>query len=119
MTEAFTCIICPNGCELYVEPGDGGYSVAGAGCPRGRVYAIREMTDPRRTFSTSVQVRGGAVPLCSVRLTKPIPKADVMEAVRLIHALRPEAPIEAGTVLISGILGCDSDVIATCDVAAE
>ena len=118
MTERYTCIVCPRGCELVVESAPGGTEVTGAGCPRGRAYAIQEMTDPRRTVSTSVRVQGGTLPLCSVRLTRPIPRGRIMEAVRLIHALRPQAPIAAGTVLITGILGTDSNVIATSDVPA-
>ena len=118
MTDTLTCIVCPNGCELTVGSADDGVTVTGAACPKGRAYAVREMTDPRRTFSTSVRVLGGAVPLCSVRLTKPIPKAGIMEAVRLIHAVKLKAPVMAGTVLIRGLLGTDSDVITTSDVPA-
>ena len=118
MTKILTCIVCPAGCEIGVSDRDGALTVTGEGCSRGKAYALSEMTDPRRTFATSVRVLGGEEPLCSVRLTRPIPRADVMEAAKLIHALRLTAPVEAGTVLIHHILGTDSDVIATRDVAA-
>ena len=118
MTKILTCIVCPVGCEISVSDRGSSLTVTGEGCSRGKAYAISEITDPRRTFATSVRVLGGEEPLCSVRLTKPIPMAAVTDAVELIHALRVTAPIAAGTVLISRILGTDSDVIATRDVAA-
>lgn len=118
MVKHFTCIVCPNGCDVAVEARGDEYVISGEGCPRGRKYVLQEMTDPRRTISTSIRVLGGEQPLCSVRLTRPIPKARIMEAVAAIHALRLSAPVAAGEVLISNILGTDSDVIATRDVAA-
>ena len=39
--------------------------VTGAGCPRGEAYFIQEITDPRRTLTSSVLVKGGELPLCS------------------------------------------------------
>ena len=118
MTKDFTCIVCPNGCEIRVESEGEGYRVTGEGCPRGKTYVLQEMTDPRRTIATSVRVAGGEQPLCSVRLTRPIPKARILDAVREIHALTVTAPVQMGAVLLSGILGTDSDVIATRSVAA-
>ena len=119
MVKHFTCIVCPNGCDVTAEQRDGEYVISGEGCRRGRDYVLQEMTDPRRTLSTSVRVRGGEQPLCSVRLTRPIPKARMMEAVKAIHAMQPQAPIQAGAVLITDLLGTGSDVIATRDVAAR
>ncbi len=118
MTRNFTCIVCPNGCEIRVESDGEGYRISGEGCPRGKTYVLQEMTDPRRTIATSVRVCGGVQPLCSVRLTQPIPKDRIMDAVREIHALKITAPVAMGTVLIPHILGTDSDVIATRDVPA-
>ena len=118
MAKHYTCIVCPNGCDIIVEEAGGEYRISGEGCKRGRDYVLQEMTDPRRTIATSVRVIGGAMPLCSVRLTRPIPKARIMEAVQAIHALRPRAPLARGEVLIENLLGMGSDVIATRDVAA-
>ena len=119
MTKQFTCIVCPNGCDITVEDNGGALVIAGEGCPRGRTYVTQEMTDPQRTIATSIRVIGGESDLCSVRLTKPIPKAKIMEAVQAIHSLTPKAPVAIGDVLLPGILGTDSDVIATRNVAAR
>ena len=111
----YTCIVCPNGCELRAEklPGQEGYAVEGNRCPRGRDYILQEITDPRRTISTSMRVLGGERELASVRLTAPIPLRCLSEAVELIHKKELRAPVEAGEVVLPKILGYDSDVIVT------
>ena len=46
----FVCIRCPLGCALTAEEKNGEIVVTGNSCPRGREYAVSEMTDPVRTF---------------------------------------------------------------------
>lgn len=128
MRKTITCIICPNGCLLSADvsersaesPLDGaGYPrsingpVTGAGCPRGEAYFIQEITDPRRTLASSVLVTDGELPLCSVRLTEPIPIVRIPDVMKEIRKMKVEAPLESGTVLIRDVLGLGSDVIAT------
>lgn len=119
MLREFTCIICPNGCEITAElekREDGTCricSIEGAACPRGNAYVEQELTDPRRNIATSILVEGGELPLASVRLTAPIPKDRIFDAMKEIRSCRVTAPVEAGTVVIKGILGYDSDVIVT------
>lgn len=87
--------------------------VTGAGCPRGESYFIQEITDPRRTLASSVLVTGGELPLCSVRLTEPVPIARIPDVMKEIRKMKVEAPLESGTVLIRDVLGLGSNVIAT------
>ena len=83
MLREMTCIVCPNGCDLEIQVEDGKVlSVKGALCRRGEAYAEQEITDPRRNIATSVLVDGGELPLASVRLTAPIPKARGVLALR-------------------------------------
>lgn len=51
--------------------------------------------------------------MVSVRLTNPIPKDQIFAAMEVIRGLVLTAPVEAGTVVVKGILGYDSDVIVT------
>ena len=141
MRKTITCIICPNGCLLSADvsvpgtdasvtgtefqrstdsPGTGAEfrrsingPVTGAGCPRGEAYFIQEITDPRRTLTSSVLVKGGELPLCSVRLTEPVPIARIPDVMKEIRKMKVEAPLESGTVLIRDVLGLGSDVITT------
>lgn len=101
MTREFTCIICPNGCEITAETeGEEGKqrltSCRGALCPRGNAYVEQELRDPRRNLATSVLVKGGALPLASVRLTSPIPKDRLPDAMKEIKACVLTAPVQPG-----------------------
>ncbi|MCC8060635.1 MAG: DUF1667 domain-containing protein [Clostridiales bacterium] len=125
MLKELTCIICPNGCTLRVEAertSDGGLrvlSVEGATCPKGTAYAHKELTAPERTIATSVPVRDGELPLASVRLTKPIPRERISDAMAEIKKCIVDAPVSAGTVIIHEILGYDADVVITKNVGRE
>ena len=114
MLREFTCIICPNGCEITAGVEDNQIvSIEGALCPKWEAYVNQELTDPRRNIATSVLVKGGELPLASVRLTNPIPKARIFDAIAEIRGVAVDAPVEAGAVVIKGSLGLDSDVIVT------
>ncbi|MDD3251291.1 MAG: DUF1667 domain-containing protein [Lachnospiraceae bacterium] len=120
MLREFTCIICPNGCEIEAEIEDGKVrSLTGAACPKGEAYVRQELTDPQRNIATSVLVEGGELPLASVRLTNPIPKKEILNAMAEIRKASVKAPVVAGTVVIQNILGYESDVIVTKGVAVK
>ncbi|MCR4818392.1 MAG: DUF1667 domain-containing protein [Fretibacterium sp.] len=125
MQRKFTCIICPNGCEItadYETAADGSaviHSIEGQTCPKGGEYVKQELTDPRRTIASSVLVRGGELPLASVRLTAPIPKARISDAMQEIKKLTVDAPVETGTVLIGNLLGLGTDLVVTKSVGVR
>ena len=120
MLREMTCIVCPNGCDLEIQVEDGKVlSVKGALCRRGEAYAEQEITDPRRNIATSVLVDGGELPLASVRLTAPIPKARIFDAMGEIRKVKLTAPVEAGTKVIGNLLGLGVDVIVTKDVGVR
>ena len=114
MKRTFTCIVCPNGCEVEAEyEGTNVLSVTGNLCPKGKTYVTQELSDPRRTIATSVRVLGGTLPLASVRLTHAIPKDRIFDVMREINSQSLSAPVKIGDVVIKNILGLDSDVIVT------
>ena len=117
MTKVYTCILCPNGCEITVEhEGKEFTSCTGNLCKNGEKYVRQELSDPRRTIASSVLVDGGELPLVSVRLTAPVPRDRIFDVMEVIHSLCVEAPVAAGTVLAADILGLGSDLIATRNV---
>lgn len=117
MKRTFTCIVCPNGCEVEAEySGTQVLSISGNLCPKGAAYVTQELVDPRRTIATSVRVEGGELPLTSVRLTGAIPKDRIFDAMREINEKTLTAPVHIGDVVIKGLLGYDSDVIVTKNV---
>jgi CxxC motif-containing protein len=117
MLRTYTCIICPNGCDIEVKIEEGKIlSIEGASCERGEDYVRQEQTNPKRTISSSVLVEGGELPLVSVRLTEPVPKGKIFEVMEEIKKLKVKAPVHSEEVLIKDILGLGSDVIATKEI---
>jgi CxxC motif-containing protein len=120
-TRAFVCVGCPIGCPLVLtHEGREVLEIQGNTCDRGAKYARQEFTDPRRALSTTVAIAGARWPRLPVKVTKPIPKERVREAARLIHALRVEAPVERGRVLLLDLLGePGADVVACRSIPVE
>ncbi len=119
--QEYTCIICPNGCDITAQLNPDGtlQSCTGQLCPRGVEYVTQERTDPRRNIATSVRVVGGAAPITSVRLSDVIPKAEIFNVMAQINAQSIEAPVHIGDVVIANVLGLGVDVIVTKPVAAQ
>ena len=118
MLREFTCIMCPMGCSLEARIEDGAVvGVTGNTCSRGEEYAVREVTKPMRNIATSVLVEEGELPLASVRLSAPIPKADIFRAMEEIRRVSLTAPVSIGQVVIKDLLGTGADVIVTKNVA--
>lgn len=117
MVRQMTCIMCPMGCDLTVKSGEdaGGeqFLVSGNTCPKGKEYAMQEMTNPQRNIATSVLVKGGELPLASVRLNHTIPKDRIFDVMAEIRRQSLDAPVRAGQVVIADVLGLGADVIVT------
>ena len=105
-----TCIVCPRGCRLKV---DDNMEVTGNACPRGKVYAINELTHPTRTITSSIRVTNRPYTLVSVKTDKPIPKGKMFEVMQEIDKLSVTAPTYIGQVVKENILGLDSNIIIT------
>lgn len=109
-----TCIACPMGCRMVVQQNDGGeVTVEGATCKRGVTYGTQEFTCPMRTVTSSVRVTGGAHPLCAVKTRENVPKASIPAVLDAIAAVRPQAPITIGQVIVPDIAGTGVDLVAT------
>lgn len=114
MNRKFTCIVCPNGCEIEVDyEGTEIKNIEGEGCKKGKEYVTQELVDPRRNIASSVILLNGELPLVSVRLTKPVPKAKIFDVMDVIKSIKLEAPVEVGDVVVKNIMGYESDLIVT------
>ncbi len=94
-----TCVVCPNGCLLTVWAENGETKVEGAACKNGVSYGQTELTDPRRVLTTSVAVKGGVLPLVSVRSTAPIQKRFLRDAVAALRHVTVDAPVHIGDLV--------------------
>lgn len=112
-----TCIGCPLGCALEVTMDKTTVvSITGNTCKRGADYAAKEVTHPTRIVTSTVCVRGGAIPMVSVKTENDIPKEKIMDIMKCINALTVDAPVHIGDVLLSDIAGCGVNLIATKEV---
>ena len=116
-TQAITCILCPNGCELEVsyqgEPSEESVHVDGNRCPQGEPYALEELLHPKRTLTTSIRVLGGEQPLISVKTATPIPRKLVSKARGELQGTVAEAPVAIGDLIQTNVAGTGVDVVVT------
>ncbi len=115
----FVCIRCPLGCALTAEEKDGEVIVTGNSCPRGREYAVAEMTDPVRTFSVSVRVKGGERGAVALRVSVPVNKKFIAPIAEQARHTVLTAPVRAGDTVIKNAASSGADLIAVASVARE
>ncbi len=110
MKRKLTCIVCPRGCALEV---DENLNVTGNFCPRGKEYAIQEVSAPKRNIATIIPVSNRKYLMLSVRTSAPIPKDKIFIVMSEIKKTTVSAPVNINDVVISNILGLGVDIIAT------
>ncbi len=113
-----TCIICPKGCSLRVRLEAGRVTlVEGNHCKRGAQYAEKEVTNPTRTVTTTIPIRGGCEKILSVKTRTDIPKAKVQACVQALKNVTAEAPVQIGDVILSDVAETGVDIIATKEIS--
>ena len=112
-----TCIACPMGCPLSVEmEGDKVVSVTGNTCPRGKVYAEKEVSNPTRIVTSVVRVSGGESVMVSVKTKEDIPKGKIFDVVKALKDVEVPAPVKIGDVILADVAGTGVDIVATKNV---
>ena len=105
-----TCIVCPRGCRLTI---DDDMNVTGNFCPRGKAYAISELTRPVRMVTSTVRVSNRDHVVTSVKTSEAIDKDKVFDVITEINKTSVLAPCKVGDVLIKNIFGTGVDIIIT------
>ena len=105
-----TCIVCPRGCQLNIDDNN---VVTGNFCPRGKNYAISEITNPTRIVTSTMKVLDSDEVRVPVKTSKPIKKGWMLEIMDKINSKLVYAPIKIGDVLIENVDGDNTDIIAT------
>lgn len=113
MEKELICINCPLGCALTVRLEAGDVFVSGNTCPRGAEYGRSEATDPRRTVTSTVRIRGNKESVLPVKTAAPIPKGKIMECMEALKAAEASPPVAAGDVILENAAGTGIPVIAT------
>ena len=102
-----TCIVCPMGCQIEAELDENGkvLSVTGNTCKRGENYARTELTDPRRTLTSTVRLYGSKTDVfLPVKTDGGIPKAKLFEAMEVLKTVTAKVPVKRGDVLLENFL---------------
>lgn len=113
-TKKFLCVSCPVGCAMTVTvDGTTVLEAEGNTCGRGLDYAKNEVANPTRVFTSTVRVRGAALPVCPVRSRSPLPLSKVFDVSRAIAAVTMDGPVEIGQVVIADVCGTGVDIIVS------
>lgn len=109
-----TCINCPIGCLLRVDTDEqGNLRIEGNLCKRGIAYAQAELTNPTRTVTSTVRLRGAAVGQLPVKTNAPIPKGEIRACMLALKDIEVGAPVAAGDVIVENVCGTGADIVAT------
>ena len=115
----FSCISCPRGCLLHVEEENCVFTVTGNSCPRGREFAISEMTAPKRTICSVVKTVFADARVLPVRVSADIPKEMIFDVMGEINSVTLTERIGRGDIVIENVLGLGVDVISTSDLLKQ
>ena len=96
------CTVCPMGCRITVDA-DG--MTQGNTCKRGEAYARQEVTEPKRTLTSTIATTDGR--FVPVRTDRAIP-----QSIKEINNQSLLLPIRRGEIIIKGIGGTDANLIA-------
>ena len=112
-TRNLICIGCSLGCPVTVTMDGDNIAVTGNTCPRGEDYAKKEVLSPTRIVTSSIRVNDGEIARVSVKTKSDIPKSKIFDVMKEIQAVRAEAPVALGQVLIEDCAGTGVEIIAT------
>ncbi len=111
MEKQFICIICPRSCPITVDTET--MVIKGNKCMRGRQYVNSELTEPRRTLTSTVRIESEKVMLLPVKTDRPIKKEDLFAAMKKISKISVKAPIRIGEVIVSDFTEDGTNLIST------
>ncbi len=112
-----TCIGCPLGCLITVTiENDEITGITGNTCKRGEIYAGKEVTNPTRIVTSSVEVTGGTKPIVSVKTASDIPKGKIFEVMKSLKGITVAAPVRIKDVILADAAGTGVSIIATKNV---
>lgn len=104
------CTVCPRGCHLHV---DEALNVTGNFCKRGEVYGKNELTNPKRTITSTVKIISEKFRRLPVKTSKPIPKDKIFTVMEILNHLEAHAPVATNDVLLHDVLALGADIVAT------
>jgi len=83
------------------------------------MYAIKEVTNPTRTLTSTVKVKNSKFERLPVRTSGEVPKSKIFSCMEIINRTVIEAPVRVGQVLVKDIFGTGVDIIASRSLGKE
>ncbi|BEP28534.1 DUF1667 domain-containing protein [Helicovermis profundi] len=119
-TKEIICIVCPVGCRLKIIKNidTSTYSVKGNKCNRGKIYGIKELTNPTRKVPSTVAIENALYTRLPVITDKAIDKKLIFDVMDELKKVSVKAPINMGDIIIHNILDTNVNIIATRSMAA-
>lgn len=111
-----TCIVCPKGCNISVEALPKGYEISGNQCSRGKEYALNEMTNPRRSITSTVKTVFKEIPRLPVRTDEETELKNIFPIMEALNSVKIDHAIHTGEIVVLNILGTGVNIIATSDM---
>lgn len=105
------CTVCPIGCKIRVIENNDDFETEGNNCPRGRRYAIKEVTQPERTLTSIMACEDGT--MVPVKTDRPIPKEKIFDCMKEINEKTLLLPLNLGDIIINNIGETGANVICT------
>lgn len=109
-----SCIICPNSCTIEID--EKTLAATGNKCPRGLEYAKQEITDPKRSVTSTVKTSFKHFPVLPCRTSSPVSKKKVMDVMHSISGVTVKEYLKVGDVIIKNVADTGVDIIATSNV---
>jgi CxxC motif-containing protein len=113
MNTTMVCFICPKSCRLTVTQDTNTIVVENNRCPRGILFARKEVTDPERILTSTIRVTNGVLPLVSVRSDAPVKKGELKNLMKQLDSVTVEAPVTSGQVVFPSVGENHVTIIAT------
>ncbi len=114
-----TCIVCPISCnlEITLDDNDNIIDVTGHTCPRGDVYARKELTNPTRMLTSTVRIAGAMYDRLPVITSADIPKGKMFDVMKEIAKVSVTAPVANNQVIIENVCDLGVDIVASRSMA--
>lgn len=107
------CIVCPVGCHLTAEK-DG--NITGNRCKRGEVYGRIEVTNPKRTITSTVATTHPDMKRLSVKTKEPVSKKLMFEVIKALDEVLISTNTYIGDVVYPNICNTGVDIVATSEI---
>ena len=119
MTKELVCIVCPRSCRMTITSDGDEPVVTGNTCKRGKEFAVSEMTDPRRTDSTTLRTAFRSVRVLPVRVWGRTPKNRIFDLMHEVNRITVSKRLGREEVVVPNILNLGVDLIATSNILKD